>query len=221
MDNPEYKGSLRNKNYYRRLWDGVIAPELDMYERHEGLVCALGRIETKRRIWRAYKAFNKHAHDTYMEDPNYPLDRHKVAACYTYAVCAAYPFGSKVAYSRIPYANEWLAITVGTSVLAGFIEKAMQEINLSEEKAEILQSRLTSGWTCDWDVGHGESYRDCVAQCLSFTGKERNYNVMLLALLLYHWEAEVTGPEIHKQLVTYYRKINKKKSGNTSAEHRE
>lgn len=134
-----------------------------------------------------------------MSNSNKPLDRHKVAACYMYAILAAFPLAidDGVSVDSSPYmANERLAIILGCSILAGFLLETIESVpdetwpgSLDKQR---LINRVKSGVPFPEKVGHGDYVKN-MTECLCFTAIEKSYNILLLAKLLFHWEVLVVG----------------------------
>lgn len=87
--------------------------------------------------------FNRHAKLTYMQDAGSKLDRHKVCACYMYAIIKSNTLCCHLADSDTEQSylalNENLAITVGMSILCAFV---LSSINCNEELSEITKGTL-------------------------------------------------------------------------------
>lgn len=183
----------RNKEKFQEIWDTVIFPQAQELCSECPGVHMVSERAAKRDCWTAYKAFNKHCSNNYMGNPNAPLDRHKVAACYTYAIVAAHILqipASAPDELEINLVNERLAITVGCSVLAGYTYQTIKNMQgISDEQREKLLARVREGvhFPDEDSVSHGVYLKD-VLSYLGFTYAEQNYNILLLGLLFYEWE---------------------------------
>lgn len=190
----------RDRTAYERLWEAVIRPAITRLESEETRC----RSTAKEDIWNAYGIFNLHASENYMRKSVGRLDRHKVAACYTYAVMAAMPLVVDEKHLS-EHLNERVALVTGCSVLANFLSVAIARSDcFTVEEAEAAQARLREGVRFPNPVGHG-TYVDGILNALTFTQIEKNYNILLLALLFYDWEAWLLNPDDHKKVVDYYR----------------
>lgn len=183
----------RNKEKFREIWSTIILPQArTLCSEHPGIRMASER-KAKHDCWIAYKAFNKHCSNNYMAHPDAPLDRHKVAACYTYAVVASHMLQIPADAPNdleINLINERLAITVGCSVLASYTHKTVENIRdiSSDQKGELL-AFVEQGvrFPSEDSVSHGVYLEDAL-RYLGFTFVEQNYNILLLGLLFYEWE---------------------------------
>jgi len=133
-----------------------------------------------------------------------PMDRHKVAACYMYAVLAASPLvisddDSGAAYGK-ELLNEKLAVRVGCDILSSFLIEACRAVNNTD-----LEQRIRNvGVMCNSGTGHG-SYKESVLVCLYYTRREQSFNILMLALLLFHWEKDSFREEEYKIITNHYR----------------
>ena len=179
----------------------VINPTIQDYQKRYAEIAVSHNAEEA--IWQEYVYFNKHARLTYMQEVSGKLDRHKVCACYMYAIIKANTISCRLADSNTEESylalNENLAITVGMSVLRAFV---LSSINSSEELSamtkETLKQRIDNGIVFP-DCNHGD-YRNNFATELHYTKKENNYNVISLANTLILLETHILQTEaIHKQ----------------------
>lgn len=190
-----------DKNSYDKIWEVVINPTIQDYRNRYSEIAISHN--AKEVIWQEYINFNKHAKLTYMQEAGGKLDRHKVCACYMYAIIKANILSCHLADSDTEQSylalNENLAITVGMSVLRAFV---VSSINSSEQlpgdKKEALRKKIDSGIIFP-DCNHGD-YRNNFAAELYYTKKENNYNVLSLANTLFLLETHTLQTEaIHKQ----------------------
>lgn len=190
-----------DQNSYQKIWDVVIYPTIQDYQnRYSEIAVAYNAQEV---IWQEYVKFNMHCKSTYMRDLGGKLDRHKVCACYMYAIVKAGTLSCRLAgsdtESRYLALNENLAITVGMSVLRAFI---MASINCNEELSveakKAFCNRLNNGMVFP-DCNHGD-YRSNFVSELYYTKKENSYNVLSLANTLFLLEIHTLQTEaVHKQ----------------------
>lgn len=190
----------RSSTAYKSLWGTVIEPALKRFECREIHL----RDSAKSDIWRAYVAFNRHASETYMADSKGLLDRHKVAACYTYAILMAMPLVVEGEHVD-DHLNERVALHVGCSVLASFLTQAVkQSPGFDDETRGLACRRIAEGVRFPYPVGHGGTYVDSILNCLAFTQMEQNYNILSLALLYYDWELWIMDSKYHDLVIQYY-----------------
>ncbi|MBD5543249.1 MAG: hypothetical protein HDR01_03120 [Lachnospiraceae bacterium] len=190
-----------DKNSYEKIWEVVINPTIQDYQnRYSEIVVSYN---AKEAIWQEYVNLNRHVKLTYMRDAGGKLDRHKVCACYMYAIIKANVLSCRLADSDTEQSylalNENLAITVGMSVLRAFV---LSSINCNEELSEAtkasLGKRVDDGIIFP-DCNHGD-YRNNFASELHYTKKENNYNVLSLANILFLLEIHTLQTEaVHKQ----------------------
>lgn len=210
----------RSREFYNDNWENVIKPEIEQLIKDPRVSCPSLR-RARKRIWKAYKAFNKHCSNNYMQDPEGLLDRHKVSACYMYAVAVARPLKIDCdvpSDSPQAIANERLAVTLGISILlqymVGLLEAVKNEdgedlpplsADLLEDIDREIDSLKKGDFSLPKNVGHGSSYIESVYRALAFTHREGNYNILLLALIIYHWECEELKDkrsEMHRMLLS-------------------
>lgn len=194
-------GFLADKSSYHELWKRVIDPTIQDYaNRFAGLCCAP---DAKEAIWKKYVFFNAHCKRRYMEDPAGKLDRHKVCACYMYAIISANVLSCKLADSddeqKYLALNENLAITVGMSLLSAFILSAIDcSDQLSDAQRSRYRSRIANGIVFP-KCNHGTYRKNFVAE-LHYTHEENAYNVLSLANTLFLLEIHtIRADVIHKR----------------------
>ncbi len=179
-------GFLVDKSSYQQLWEIVINPTIQDYSnRFAGICCAH---DAENAIWKKYVYFNSHCKDRYMQDPSGKLDRHKVCACYMYAVMSANVLSCKLADSdderKYLALNENLAITTGMSLLRAFILSAIDcSTNLPDDDKSRFRERVAEGIAFP-ECNHG-AYRNNFAAELHYTQEENAYNVLALANTLF------------------------------------
>lgn len=187
---------------YEQIWNVVIRPTMEDYALRFADVTILE--DAKETIWKEYIELNRHCKTKYMKEIKGRLDRHKVCACYMYAVIKAGVMRCNLAASdteeRYLALNENLAITVGMSLLRAFIMASIDNNeNLSKNDKEIYKSRVADGITFP-DCNHG-IYRENFVAELYYTNLERNYNILSLANTLFLLEIHTLETEaVHKQI---------------------
>lgn len=194
-------GIFMDKNSYQKIWDVIINPTIQDYQNQYSEIMV--SYNAQEAIWQEYVYFNKHAKITYMQKTTGKLDRHKVCACYMYAIMKANILSCRLAGSdterRYLALNENLAITVGMSVLRAFVLSSINSSDeLPEEKKEILSKRIDNGIVFP-DCNHGD-YRNNFVTELHYTRMENNYNILSLANTLFLLETHTLQTDvIHKQ----------------------
>lgn len=195
----------RNKKAFNKLWENVAVPQFELLKRQFNFICVPPH--AKEDVWEAYKIFNLHCSENYMEDSSGLLDRHKVSACLILAIISVSPIS--VPRERVEAAddlrtkrllatiNERFAITVGASDLVAYIVER-HIASVQDGSNDSSQGCLKiSGVPFDcFAVNHGEDYLENLAVTLNYTKCEKNYNILLLANTIYHWDlktCEVAG----------------------------
>lgn len=186
----------RDPKAFKDLWRLVADPLLESLRGKYGIVVserAEGDVHSE------YDRFNEYCSANYMEDPNKELDRHKVVACFILAIVSASPISlpsdfaiegrAKDEQVFLRSINENFAISVGASLLRAFmlcIAKGKPAGSFSE-----LDENLREGIPFDelFEVNHGERYTENLAVSLYYSKCEMSYNILLLADIVYHWEA--------------------------------
>lgn len=194
-------GMYLDKESYCQIWDKLINPTIQDYMiRFADISVAHNAFDA---IWKKYVFFNKHCKDSYMEDPTGKLDRHKVCACYMYAIISANVLGCKLAESDTEQSylalNENLAITVGMSLLRAFILSSIESsTDLTETEKQQLSERIENGIVFP-ECNHGIYRNNFVAE-LHYTHEENRYNILSLANVLFLLEIHSLKVDaIHKQ----------------------
>lgn len=194
-------GIFMDRNSYNQIWSLVIKPTMEDYtNRYSEIAIACNAQEV---IWQEYMNFNRHCKVQYMEDVGGKIDRHKVCACYMYAIVKANTMSCKLADSDTEQSylalNENLAITVGMSLLRAFVLASIDSSEeLSTEQKELYKSRIADGIVFP-ACNHGV-YRENFASELHYSDVERNYNILSLANTLFLLEIHTLETEVvHKQ----------------------
>lgn len=202
----------RNREAFEYLWEGVILPQCEkMRSANSGI-----HVDpyAKERVWERYVALNRHVSYTYMRHPDSLIDRHKVAACYSYAVLQAQPLHvteeTLASKPRASTANERLAMVVACSIVAAELRSVLRELDGIDDdcRASALE-RLDKGLRFPEHVGHGD-YEESVLASLRHTRAEGTYNVLQYALLIFHWERCTFGDNVHRAILHHYRLLQKR-----------
>lgn len=169
---------------YQKYYTKVISPVISEYCDLNGGVIVLGN--AKEKIWENYVGFNTYCKDEYMRDRSKLLDRHKVVACYMYAILKTCPMICTIAYENgedsYLFLNERLALCFGMTLLRALIYDEIMHVpnkNLKEKVKTIFQDEIAFP-----ETNHG-NYKDNLLQQLYHTRKESNYNILGLAETLY------------------------------------
>ena len=197
------------------MWKKAIEPEIKALTTNGDITCP--HIDDAReRIWFCYCCLNLSVSENYMKKPRGRLDRHKIAACYAFAIICAVPLmarNRKEADEWVLLANERLAVTVCCSVLSSYacgkLKKAAATFkSRGEDYASDLLFDAARGFhrrgiVFPSHVGHGASYEESLYRSLRFSRIEKRYSVLDMALLAYGWERESMQPEAHDLFMDY------------------
>lgn len=205
--------NFTDKNSYQRIWEIAINPTIQDYQKRFAEVTV--SYNAQEIIWQEYVQFNHYCKQHYMKDSMGRLDRHKVCACYMYAIVKAGVLRCNLADSdteeKYLALNENLAITVGMSLLRAYVLSSVDTSEeLSSEQKALYKSRIDGGIIFP-DCNHGV-YRENFASELHYTAEERNYNILSLANTLFLLEIHTLQTEaVHKQGKDKSKKKGKKK----------
>lgn len=222
----------RDAELFDLIWLHVICPEIERLCDGQYVTC--DNLEyAKQAIWDAYCEANWECANTYLAVKDGQLDRHKVAACYMFAILEVFPLDINIAEPddnrRAYLSNERLSVTVGVSVLGIFDHSIAEELhNRSDKDDDTATGSLkldeegayrSAGCLTDREYRQviaqiengvnfpvsfptpGGSYYDSVLIALCSAVVEENCNILMLALLLYHWEAALLGSEYHERFL--------------------
>ncbi|MBD5473349.1 MAG: hypothetical protein HDR20_10830 [Lachnospiraceae bacterium] len=169
---------------YEKYFDAIIAPVISEYCDSTADVVVLPNIKDK--IWNYYVEFNEHCKNEYMRDKNKLLDRHKVVACYMFAILKTNPMVCVIAFQNGDKSsmllNERLALCFGMTLLRALICDEIEKLDDSE-----LKEKVTAVFENDIlfpQANHGD-YKGNLLSQLYHTKSESNYNVLGLAETLY------------------------------------
>lgn len=198
---PNNDGILMDRMSYDQIWGMVIRPTIEDYEKRFSEIAVAHNAQEI--IWQEYGKFNRHCKKQYMEDAGGKLDRHKVCACYMYAIVKSHVMSCRLADSDTEQSylalNENLAITVGMSLLRAFILASIDSSEeLADEKKELYKSKVDNGIV--FPVCNHGVYRENFVSELHYSDLERNYNILSLANTLFLLETHTLETEaVHKQ----------------------
>lgn len=190
----------RDKQAFSDLWHRVAVPQ---FEKLQSLNFLSISPDAEEMVNATYSAFNRYCSENYMMEATGLLDRHKVAACLIYGIVKVSPISVSRDYietcedmrAKLYYVtiNERVAIMIAASTLVSYIiARHVEGIESESERTEIengLMEKFSQGIPFDlFAVNHGENYLDNLAVTLYYTKCEENYNILLLANTVYHWE---------------------------------
>lgn len=145
----------------------------------------------KKRIWDEYKRFNTLCKDHYMLHPDHLIDRHKVTACYIYAILKARVLTSVESLKKGDdtglLLNENLAYTFGFSLLRSLILSLAEEFEPKSDEEKEYTTKIALIFDGDISLpecSHG-TYKENFISQLYFTWRESSYNILALADSLY------------------------------------
>lgn len=183
---------------YNKFWSEVISKQINAFEifvKANEFKFRVRDKNIKQEIWNNYQALRDKCKSKYMSKNSNVIDRHKVCACMMLAVVKARPFiytgdlREDEDDECFDTPNEQLAITVGLSLLRGFIinstcdyegkEKSKQQMQLDKE---IFKDGFM--FPNQAEVYHGE-YRNNFAIELYYTDKDNCYNILSLSNTLF------------------------------------
>lgn len=177
MSDPDYAS-------YEKYFDLVIIPVISEYCDSAADIVVLPDIKDK--IWNYYVDFNEHCKKEYMRDKNKLLDRHKVVACYMFAILKTNPMACSIAFQNGDKSsmllNERLALCFGMTLLRALICDEIENLTDNE-----LKEKATAAFESDImfpKTNHGD-YKGNLLSQLYHTKNESNYNILSLAETLY------------------------------------
>ena len=169
-----------DKETYGICYKSIIEPVAAEYcKKNYGLSL---RSDAMKRIWINYAKFNRYCREEYMRDPNKLMDRHKIVACYIYAIIKSdvliFPMAQELEEDKKLLINERLALCFGLSLLRLFIQA-----NADKLKDEILRTKVKEAF--DGEImfpktNHGDYKQNLLLQ-LYHTKRESSYNILALA----------------------------------------
>lgn len=190
-----------DRESYEDIWEKLINNQICYYQKRYSDIST--SLNSKEEIWQEYVHFNLHCKKYYMQDCYGLLDRHKVCACYMYAIVKAEPLKSflfdKKTNGKYFSLNEHLAITVGMSLLRAFVFSSIEtNSQMPEQEKQGLYRKIDKGILFP-ECNHG-NYRDNFVAELHFANEEKNYNILSLANTLFLLEIHTLQTEVvHRQ----------------------
>lgn len=193
----DYDYIFVDKTSYEQIWSVIIKPTMDDYMNKFSEISI--SYNAKEAIWQEYINFNRQCKIQYMEDLNGKIDRHKVCACYMFAIIKANVMSCKLADSNTEQSylalNENLAITVGMSLLRAFVLASIDNSKQIRTEDKILyKSRIDNGIVFP-QCNHG-IYRENFASELHYTARDGNYNILSLANTLFLLEIHTLKTDV-------------------------
>lgn len=180
---------MKGQDYqaYLQYYDRLIEPVSNEYCESGNIICVEN---AKDEIWNAYVEFNGYCKKHYMAHPENLLDRHKVCACYIYAILKADTLKNieliKLRKGDTDLANEKLALCVGLSMLRAMILNEAH--HLPEDcqwKKELIETFTVGDGEFSFpETNHGTFKNNLLAQ-LYHTKKESHYNILAIAETMY------------------------------------
>ena len=138
-------------------------------------------------IWNEYVFFNEFCKREYMKESDHRLDRHKVVACYMYAIEKAHVlFVTDALVQGDPsniMLNERLSFTVGMSLFRSLVLDLLDRVPVDNENKDRIRV-VFEGDIRMPKCTHGD-YKDNFLVQLYNTYREGNYNILLMADVLY------------------------------------
>ncbi len=190
---------MTDRSSYEKLWDDGILPQFHEYR--DKIAGISIKSDSKEIIWNEYNFFNKKCKSNYMAEGCERLDRHKVCACYMYAIVKAHCISStmlKETENQFSIINETIAINIGFSLLRAFIiENAETNKNLTANERSKIISGVQNGIRIP-ECNHGE-YISNFATELHYTYIENNYNILSLSNTLFLLEQHSVDYEVVKR----------------------
>lgn len=165
---------------YCQYYDKIILPVIDLYKsQYSELII---NPNAKNLIWENYSDFNKHCKLKYMKNSEHLIDRHKVVACYIYAIEKSKII---IAVESIKNGddtnlmlNERLAFCFGMTMFRALILDLIDDLDSSEKKD---QARKIFDKGFDFpECNHGDFKNNFLSQ-LYLTYKDSNYNILALS----------------------------------------
>lgn len=165
---------------YKSYYKNIIQPVVNEYcSENYGVKI---RPDAEELIWKNYVKFNRHCREEYMVDPQKLADRHKIVACYIYAIIQSNilscELSKQLGDEKDLLLNERLALCFGMTLLRAFIRtnaKELQDMVLRNKVLEAFEGELNFPKT-----NHGD-YKSNLLLQLYHTKKECNYNILALA----------------------------------------
>ncbi len=165
---------------YQIYYQKILSPVIDEYCAEESGIEV--RPNAEELVWRNYVKLNRHCREEYMNNPEKLADRHKITACYIYAILQANilscSLSKQLGDDKNLLLNERLALCFGMTLLRALIRGNANELKDVDMKKKILHA--FEGELIFPKTNHGNYKQNLLFQ-LYYTKKEGNYNILALA----------------------------------------
>lgn len=165
---------------YQIYYQKILLPVIDEYCAEESGIEV--RPDTEELVWRNYVKLNRHCREEYMNNPEKLADRHKITACYMYAILQANilscSLSKQLGDDKNLLLNERLALCFGMTLLRALIRGNANELKNADLKKKVLDA--FEGELIFPKTNHGNYKQNLLFQ-LYYTKKEGNYNILALA----------------------------------------
>lgn len=170
---------------YEKYYDQIIYPVMLEYEeKNAGVILSPN---AKEKIWDSYAEFNMHCKKHYMKDQEKLIDRHKLIACYMYAILQAEPIFCTISFQQGDNSalllNERLSLCFGMTMLRALICEEITYLKANRDFKDKIRSIFEDD-ICFPKTNHGDYKHNLLVQ-LYHTRMEKNYNILSLAETLY------------------------------------
>lgn len=169
---------------YLEYYKQIIVPVIEDYcQKDYGIIVKTNAEEI---IWHNYVKFMRHCREEYMQDPEKLADRHKIVACYIFAILKSNLLTSSLSQEygdeKHLLLNERLAFCFGMTLLRALIRGNANQLSNQDIKKAVLKA--FNDELLFPQTNHG-IYKDNFLLQLYYTKKEGNYNILALANSLY------------------------------------
>lgn len=149
---------------YEKYYSEIIVPMIKEYCDSNAGVIVIPSVKEK--IWTHYEEFNNHCKNSYMRDKSKLLDRHKVVACYMYAILRANPMICTLAFQNGDNSslllNERLALCFGMTLLRALIFDEISHLSdpkLRKKVSDVFEDDISFP-----SVNHGDYKHNLLTQ---------------------------------------------------------
>lgn len=183
-----------DKSAFDKVWDSIVQTVELINESHPERVLEI-REGAKDAIWETYRSFNAFCRKHYMDSEADRVDRHKVCACYMFAILKGGLINNQEleSDSKKYLFDEKIAVTVGMTLLRAFTISAIDKSEHSVQEKQLLKERIENGIAFP-KTNHG-NYRTNFEIELYHTKTEENYNILSLSNTLYLLETITLGKD--------------------------
>lgn len=165
---------------YRIYYQRILLPVINEYCAKESGIEV--RPNAEELVWGNYVKLNRHCREEYMNNPEKLADRHKITACYIYAILKAdilhCSLSKELGDDMNLLLNERLALCFGMTLLRALIRGNAKELKDEEMKEKVLNAFEDEMFFPK--TNHGDYKQNLLFQ-LYYTKKEGNYNILALA----------------------------------------